>query len=328
MTLIRPIKRDDSDRIIEFAFKSQLGITSLPKNKDALLEKIEQSISSFLKQVEKPGPERYLFGLEDQDTKTLMGISGIKADTSIDHPLTSYHVVKEGDHFWLIPSIKFSHLTEISSLYVDHQYRQKGVGRLLSFCRFLFMADFTPRFHDQVFANMRGVISDNNSIFWEQITGRFIKLSFPEVMRRIDNGEIDYKDMTPTHPLCSLFLPKEALEVIGKTHPHTAKAQALLEEEGFIYKNIVDMIDGGPILHAKLAKIKSIEKSSIKTVESFGEGDTPFLISNRSIDFRALLAPVKLAGEGIILSKKDAEKLNLKIGDSCRISPLSFKDSQ
>ena len=328
MTFIRPVERKDSDRIIEFAFKSQLGITSLPKNKEALLEKVEQSIASFKANVDKPGIERYLFALEDIETGNLMGISGIKADTSIDHPLTSYHLVKESDYFWLIPSIKFSHLTEISSLYVDHQFRQKGIGRLLSFSRFLFMADFTSRFHDQVFANMRGVISDNNSIFWEEVTGRFIKLSFPEVMKRIDNNEIDYKDMTPTHPLCSLFLPQDALDVIGKTHPHTSKALELLEEEGFIFKNIVDMIDGGPILHAKLPKIKTIEKSSLKKIVSFGEGDTPYLISNRLIDFRALAANIRIIDEGLILPQISAERLNVKLGDHVRISPVSFKESK
>ncbi|MFN4174965.1 MAG: arginine N-succinyltransferase, partial [Parachlamydiaceae bacterium] len=137
MTFIRPVERKDSDRIIELAFKAQFGITSLPKNREALLDKIEQSIASFSKQVEKPGPERYLFVLEELETGIVMGVSGIKADTSIDHPLTSYHIVNEGDHFWLVPSIKFSHLTEISSLFVDRPYRKQGVGRLLSFSRFL-----------------------------------------------------------------------------------------------------------------------------------------------------------------------------------------------
>ncbi len=326
MTFIRPVERKDSERIIEFAFKAQFGITSLPKNEEALLDKIEQSISSFIKQVEKPGPERYLFALEDSETNTLMGISGIKADTSIDHPLTSYHIVNENDYFWLIPSIKFCNLTEISSLFVDRPFRKKGVGRLLSFSRFLFMADFPSRFHDQIFANMRGVISDNNSVFWEKVTGRFIKIPFPEVMRRIDNHEIEYKDMTPTHPLCSLFLPQEALDVIGKTHPNTTKALELLEEEGFIYKNIIDMIDGGPILHAKFPKIKTIEKSSIQKIVSFGEGDLPYLVSNRSIDFRVLSTNIRLTEEGIILPEKSAEKLKIKKGDTLRISPLSFKE--
>ena len=175
---------------------------------------------------------------------------------------------------------------------------------------------------------MRGVISDNNSIFWEQVTGRFLKLSFPEVMRRIDNSEIDYKDMTPTHPLCSIFLPKEALDVIGKTHPHTTNALRLLEGEGFIFKDIIDMIDGGPILHAKLPKIKTIAGSSIHNIASYGNGGQTCLISNRSINFRALAADISFSQEGIIIPKESAHKLNLKIGDSCRISPISFKETK
>lgn len=327
MTFIRPVERKDSDRIIELAFKAQFGITSLPKNRDALIDKIEQSIASFSKQAEKPGPERYLFVLEELETGIVMGVSGIKADTSIDHPLTSYHIVYEGDHFWLVPSIKFSHLTEISSLFVDRPYRKQGVGRLLSFSRFLFIADFPIRFHDQIFANMRGLISDNNSVFWEKVTGRFIKLTFPEIMQKIDNQEIDYKDMTPTHPLCSLFLPNEAIEAIGKTHPNTAKAKALLEEEGFIFKNVVDMIDGGPILHAKHSKIKTIAKSSVHEILGFEEGGPPYLASNRSINFRALVANCKVLPKGVLIPASQADLLQVKIGDTLRLSPISFKES-
>lgn len=321
MTFIRPVEKKDSDRIIDFAFKSQLGITSLPKNRQALIEKVEQSIESFKKQVETPGPERYLFALEDSEGR-LVGISGIKADTSIDHPLATYHIEHENDYFWLIPSYKYSHLTEISSLFVDHDLRQQGAGRLLSYSRFLFMADFPERFHDQVFANMRGVIHDSRSIFWETVTGRFLNLPFAEVMKRIDHGEMDYEELIPTHPICSLFLPKETLEVIGKTHPHTRGAQKLLEKEGFVFKHVIDMIDGGPVLHGKHSRIKTIKESRISTIASFGEGPTPYLISNGKVDFRAALANATLTPDGVTLPKQTAESLHLNLGDTLRLSPL------
>lgn len=50
----------------------------------------------------------------------------------------------------------------------------------------------------------------------------------------------------PKHPIYTHFLSDEAQSVIGQVHPQTAPARAVLEKEGFRYRNYVDIFDGGP----------------------------------------------------------------------------------
>lgn len=47
------------------------------------------------------------------------------------------------------------------------------------------------------------------------------------------------------------FIP-EARDVIGQVHPQTAPARAVLEKEGFRYRNYIDIFDGGPTLECDI----------------------------------------------------------------------------
>ncbi len=51
--------------------------------------------------------------------------------------------------------------------------------------------------------------------------------------------------------------------MIGEVHPQTAPARAVLEKEGFRYRNYVDIFDGGPTLECDIDRVRAIRKSRL-----------------------------------------------------------------
>jgi arginine N-succinyltransferase len=190
MMIIRPITANDTEAFIRIAFEASMGITSMPKNEEILLQKVELSLQSFAKDVKEAGNELYLFVLEDTQTNTIGGTCGIVAKTTMSEPpLYFYRIESMQQHPPFVPTAKeipfmrivryYETPTEICSLYLSPNFRQKGQGRLLSLSRFLFMASFPERFDKMVFAEMRGYIDKNDaSPFWEGIAPRHIKCHF------------------------------------------------------------------------------------------------------------------------------------------------------
>ena len=194
MPFIRPATIDDLDKISEYAFQAQIGLTSLPKNESLLKVRLEKAVESYKKSVAYPNDELYFFVLEDSDTRQVMGVSGIKANTGSDHPIATYRIEEDRSFFWLVPEIFQKGYTEIASLFLYRDYRKKGAGRLLSYSRFLFMADFPERFHNKIMANMRGVIDrTGRCVFWEEVSGMLIPFTFQQLMYKLDHQEIEYE---------------------------------------------------------------------------------------------------------------------------------------
>ncbi len=328
MPFIRPATLNDLDRITEFAFIAQIGLTSLPKNESLLRVRIEKAVESFRKSVAYPNDELYFFVLEDSETAKVMGVSGIKANTGSDHPIVTYSIEKDRNFYWLVPETLRKGYSEVASLFLHRDFRKQGGGRLLSYSRFLFMADFPERFHTQVMANMRGMIDrSGQSLFWNEVSGKFNSCTFQQLMQKLDRQELNYDELAPRYPLCSLFLSPEILESIGKTHVNTVAAINLLKEEGFQVSDHIDLMDGGPLLFADRPAIKTIARSEIKKIEAIDteeDGDM-MIVSNTRIDFRCLVTGVKLLKNGIAIPKKSIELLKLKVGDSVRISPFHFE---
>ncbi len=63
----------------------------------------------------------------------------------------------------------------------------------------------------------------------------------------------------PKHPIYTHFYPGSP-DVIGQVHPQTAPARAVLEKEGFRYRNYIDIFDGGPTLECDIDRVRAIRK--------------------------------------------------------------------
>ncbi len=335
MMRIRPIRSDDLDRLHALAARSGIGLTTLPKDRDSLRERIALSVTSFSRDVRHPGDEYYLFVLEDTATGELHGTSALAAAVGLNQPFYTYTV---GRVVHASPALKihtstetlymgndFTGCTEICTLFLDAAKRGGVNGRMLSRARFLFLADFHARFSSRIIAEMRGVSDDEgHSPFWDALGKKFFAMEFPEADALCISGNQFIAELMPKYPIYLCLLPNEAREVIGKVHPDTQPAVDMLLAEGFRYTAHVDIFDAGPTLEADVHSIRSVRNSALHPARIVDQlPDTPHeftLLSNGKLrDYRATAGNIAFHDDGYLLLMPDlATALEIADGESVR----------
>lgn len=333
MIIIRPITRKDQDIFAEFSFESLLGMTNLPRDRQRLLDKIVHSETSLLQQIEQPGNEEYYFVLEDLTTKRIGGTCGILAQSaqSFTHCYRIETIQKHSRYISVPKEIKVlkvvpnsPHSSEVCALYLQPTFRHSGQGRLLSLSRFLFIATHRQRFKKKIVAELRGYIDHRQiSPFWEAIGRHFCDLSFVELMAQVDQVHHFITDIIPQYPIYIDLLPKEAQEVIGKTHDSTKPAYQMLLQENFTFAQEVDLFEGGPILSANTSDIRTIKKSAVIQVNLTPDaliGETEYILANESlVDFRACFGKLQIISKTeAFINEEVADALMVKKGDRVR----------
>lgn len=338
MMLFRSALDSDLEAIYHLAEQSGVGMTTLPKDKKLLQKRLEWSTSSFKKKKGTPQEEYYFFVLENQINKEIVGISAIESCIGHSSPFYSYKVSKRTrmSHSLNIRS-EYEVLnlvtdnqgrSEICTLYLHPNYRKNNNGLLLSKGRFLFMAQYPERFASIVIADMRGV-SDKlgKSPFWENIGSHFFHMTYAEADRlTLATDKQFIAELMPRHPIYVKLLSPKAQAVLGKAHPLTLPAMHILTGEGFRYNKYIDIFDAGPTLEAIVLKIRTIKSSRLLIIKSLSDevSSDDYLLSNRQLNFRALINPVLINSikNTCIISKKTAEILQVDCGDTLRVSPL------
>lgn len=336
MYLIRPIRSSDLDNLETLALASHKGMTSLPKNKQLLTKKLELSAQSFAKDVKEASGEIYYFVLENTQENRAVGTCGIYSLTGIKEPVTFLKIQKTPrqcpslDIVWeeqtLSPIAYSPGNTEICSLYLLHNYRKGGLGRLLSLCRFFFMAAFPQRFDPLITALMRGVfVNRDQCVFWDSVGKKLTGLSFDAILKHIEKGSGFINEVLPKAPILINFLPKEAQDAIGQSHQNTRPATRMLEGEGFRWNQEIDFFDGGPRILCPLKEIRCIRESSLlpvnKVIDKL-EGKNHFIISNNRIDFRACFGCLEIETDhsGVVITSETARALEVEAGQSVRFA--------
>lgn len=337
MNVIRPIRLDDLDALVHLARAAGAGFTSLPPHPQFLQQKIELSLHSFDAPVTQAGHERYMFVLEETTTGEIGGCCAIEAACGLDEAFYNYHVgvtvhaSRELKVYNRIPTLYLSNdytaTSVLCSLFLRPEFRSGGAGKLLSKCRFLFMASHPARFADKVIAEMRGV-SDaaGRSPFWEGLGRHFFSIDYGAAEHIAGMGNKAFiAELMPPHPIYTVLLPPEARAVMGKVHPQTAPALHLLEQEGFRYQGYIDIFDGGPTVEAPLMQIRSIQASQLLRATPGArqlQGAT-HLVANTSLrDFRCTLAPLTPAADSVPVSDELAAALRLRAGELLRTVAL------
>lgn len=330
MQVIRPIRTDDLPQLKALAGTIAGGLTSLPNDADFLESRINDSLRSFDPKIRRAGDEYYLFVLEDTDTRELLGTSGIHARVGGFDPFYSYeirHKTFAHEPLGIRKEVAELHLkkthkgpSEIGSLFLRADARGGGRGRLLSLSRFLFMAAFPKRFASHVLAEMRGYIdATGKAPFWESVGRKFFEKDYYTADFLSGLGNKDFiADLMPEHPIYITLLPPEVQAVIGKVHPETEPALALLSHEGFAESGEVDIFDAGPLLVAELARIRTVAAARVAKVAALLEaepaGPAQF-VANRELDFRCCLATVNENADGTVsLSTATAAALGVGVG--------------
>lgn len=334
---IRTAAMEDHAAVLELANKAGFGMTSLPPDPAVLEAKIAHSIASFKGEVEA-GHEAYFFVLEDPVKHTIAGTCGIVAHVGLTQPFYSYKLTtltqtsRElnifNKHTILQVCNDLTGATEVGSLFLLPQYRRDGMGKLLSFCRFMFIAAFPERVDRQVIAEMRGVHdSEGNAPFYNSIARHFFQMPFSKAdYTNATQGNQFINDLIPKYPIYVSLLPKPAQRVIGQPNPASEPAKAMLESQGFRYQHYVDVFDGGPTLIAERDQLGLVRESRKAVVSAIDDMTPPpkwLLANDRYADYRCLVARMALQGDGTVhISPRAAEQLQVVTGDTVRYAPF------
>ena len=338
--IVRPAKLSDLPALIELAKSTGVGVTSLPANEDRLGARLAWAEKAFAGQAKMADCD-YLFVLED-DAGKVHGISGLIAAVGLREPWYNYRVgltVSASQELGIhrqIPTLFLANdLTghsELCSLFVHPDSRTGLNGRLISKSRFLFMAEFPELFGDKVIAEMRGMSDEEGkSPFWESLGRHFFKMEFSQADYLTGVGNKAFiAELMPKFPLYTCFLDEQAREVIGKVHPQTEPALAMLNGEGFRYQGYVDIFDAGPAIECERSQIRAVRDSQVLVLQvgSLGDDAKPYLISNRSREgCRITAASAKVAAGTLVVDAATARRLQMSAGSSVRAVPLSAREA-
>ena len=336
--IVRPVRSADLSALIDLARSTGTGLTTLPANEERLSHRVGWAEKTFLGEAERADAD-YLFVMEDDDGK-VVGISAVAGAVGLREPWYNYRVgltVSASQELKIHREISTLFLandltgnSELCSLFLHAGYRTGLNGRLLSKARFLFMAEFRELFGNKVIAEMRGMSDENGrSPFWESLGRHFFKMEFSQADYLTGVGNKAFiAELMPKFPLYTCFLSEEARAVIGRVHPDTEPALAMLKGEGFSYQGYVDIFDAGPAIEAPTEKIRAIADSQnlVLAIGTPGDDAEPFLIHNRKREeCRITAAPARLAAGSLVVDAQTAKRLRLSAGASVRAVPLSGK---
>ncbi|WP_313063466.1 arginine N-succinyltransferase [Atlantibacter hermannii] len=338
MMVIRPIERNDLGPLLKLAGKTGGGLTSLPEDEVTLGERIERSIATWKGTLPK-ADQGYVFVLEETETGQVAGICAIEVAVGLNEPWYNYrvgtlvHASKELNVYNALPTLFLSNdhtgSSELCTLFLDPEWRKEGNGYLLSKSRFMFMAAFRDHFNDKVVAEMRGVIDETGySPFWESLGQRFFSMAFSRADYLCGTGQKAFiAELMPKHPIYTHFLTPEAQAVIGQVHPQTAPARAVLEKEGFRYRDYIDIFDGGPTLECDIDRVRAIRKSRlVEVAEGQPAVDETFpacMVANEKYDmFRVMLIRANPDTPRLVLAAATLDALKCQPGDTVRLVRL------
>ena len=256
----RPIEPDDAQKVFNLSKKAQGGLSNLPKTLLDTKEIIKKSNLSF----KKDTPiklRKFVFVIEDQN-RSIMGISAIKARIGVHRPYYSFYLNKKATYPYVELTKQYLGPTELGSLFLAPKFRGKGVARLLSLSRFLFIHCFNDYFTKTITAEMRGYLNtDDSSPVWNAIGKKFIPIPFNEADIQSMKDDHFIEKHFPKKPIYLALLNKKTQKIIGKVHPLTEPAKNLLLSEGFKVSNTIDIFDGGPTLDCLVKNIRTIKTS-------------------------------------------------------------------
>lgn len=339
--VVRPAELADLPRLVELVAGAGTSLTSLPPDAERLAARIAASEASFAGRAEK-AEETYLFVLEDLASGRLAGTAGIDAAVGLRQAWYSYrvgltvHASQELGVFTRTPTLFLSNdhtgHSELCSLLLHPDFRQGGLGALLSKSRFLFMAEHRGRFATKVIAELRGVLdASGRSPFWEGLGRHFFSMDFSRADYLTGIGRKSFvAELMPKYPLYVNLLSPEARAVIGQTHAETVPARRLLEQEGLRYEGLVDIFDAGPVIECDVDDVGAIRRSRrYRAAAGKPAGSVRWLVSNTGFaGFRATLVAGGPEGDAFALPGEALDALGLREGDPVRAVALSPADRQ
>ena len=356
MYVLRAAALTDLPQIEAIAANSAIGITSLPPDRDRLMEKISRSRDSLASEVDAPGGEAYFFVLENTASGVIVGTSGISAAAGFHDRFYSYRnevIVHASQELKVSNKIHALHLCHdltgyslLTSFYIDPVLAEGDLPQLLSRARLLFIAEQRRRFADKIAAEYPGVCdAEGRSPFWDAIGRRFFNMDYAQA-ERLSGGRSKtfIAELMPQYPIYTPLLPAAAIRAIGKMHPVGELPYSILADEGLEAGTYIDIFDGGPTLHARIDTLRSLRLqrrgrvmaawSDAALPQAPGAAVLSIVANTRAEGFRATLAPVVLSQAadgisiGVTLSRETATLLGVSDADALRVVALDPEGDQ
>jgi arginine N-succinyltransferase len=343
----RAARPDDLDVLERFAAASADGITTLPEDRDALAARLARAAHSFATDDAATGEEIYMFVVEDLATGRVVGTSGIAAAAGHADRFYSFRNEVVGHSSPALGATNRVHalrlchdltgVTLLTSFYVDPEYADGLAPQLLSRARLLFIAQFADRFAERIAAESPGLADDAGRCpFWDAVGRKFFDMDYPAIERiAIGRSRSFIAALMPSSPVYVSLLPEEAQWAIGQLHPVGELPFSILVDEGFDPDTYVDIFDGGPIVQARAAVLKTLQRSRIAPAEIddassrrvAGAPPAPRLVATtRRHDFRAIL--VDGPGAGPQLAPDAIDALGVSAGEPVRWAALDAGNAE
>ncbi|HJL40250.1 MAG TPA: arginine N-succinyltransferase [Myxococcales bacterium LLY-WYZ-16_1] len=341
--VIREVRPADLEAIVQLA--QHLDSVNMPHDPAVLQASIRKARRSFAGTEPDPTRRRYMFVLSGTETGRLGGTSTIYAQHGHpDEPHVFFDVIDD-ERYSSTLDRHFSHVTlrlgfnyrgpsEIGALVLDPKLRSKGLGKALSFVRFLFMAMYRERFRSHVIAELMPPLEpDGTSLLWEHLGRTFTDLDYQAADKLSHSNKEFIYALFPQMPLYASLLPKKVQALIGQVGPDTAPVRRMLEDIGFRYSRRIDPFDGGPHFEAELDTVTPVRQArrlrvSTESIPDELEGQVLNRGGHPDVErrlvaagqaegptrFRAAMAGVRIEGGTLVLSPATRKLLRLKAG--------------
>lgn len=344
MIVVRPAELADLDQLVQLASMTGFGLSTLPPDKEYLKERLHEVSQSFAEFMTAGKGRTFLFVMVEGEQ--VIGTCGMVTGVGGPVPFYAYRIDTVRVESTVLKICKamnvlnlvdhYERCCEIGSVFLRPDYRRKGIrglGRLLSSSRFLFMAEYPEVFESAIIAEMRGVVDEEGySAFWESLGRHFFDVDFPKADYLSMKNKTFVSELMPQHTIYIPLLPAEAQAVIGHVHEKTVPALHLLQSEGFARTNMVDIFEAGPIVRCEreaIHTVKASRRSTIADVTAVEPVNARCLLSNTRREFRACLSFIDQIGEGEVrISQQVASALGLKEGDRIRHAPIPQSSRQ
>ena len=341
MWTVRAVNIDDLDPLHRLVQSATRGLTSLQLDRARLLDRVEQSAFAFRRIGVSPRGEPYVLVLTNTETGELVGTSTVYAKTGGYQPMYAYRIVASDHHSELLGISQHRERfelqrihdgpTEMGSLFLRGIHRGQGRGRWLSLSRFALISMMPHRFADRVIAQMRGKANPDGSVpFWDAVPGKFIPTSFAtaDAMSTVSKQFIE--EMMPQYPIYLGLLSDEVRQDIGGVHEETMPAMKLLQREGFVDTDLVDIFDAGPVIHCETQRIKAVKRCRpcvvAQVVDKASEQWDQLMLASSANGFTSVLTLALVDGDAITIQAADARQLHVETGSTCYVLPLRPTD--
>ena len=339
---IRGALESDEDALCELA--RHLNSVNLPNDRDHVRRLLEHSEKSFRGEL----PERrrkFVFLICDRTTGEALGTSTIISQLGrrdapyiyldvIDEEKYSSTVDRHFHHTVLRIGFSYDGPTELGGLVVAPAYRgaAERLGQLISYVRFLYIAEHRALFRDQLLAELLPPLEpDGTSHLWEAFGRRFTGMSYAEADLLSSENKSFIRDLFPSGNVYASLLSPEARSVIGKVGAQTKGVEKMLRRIGFRYAKRIDPFDGGPHFIAPLEEISLIRDAERRHL-SVGTptGPAPRSLVGRSLAeapfFRAVAVPAATSTDAVTIAPEAAAALGAKDGDELGVLVLRGGD--